>query len=273
MGRPRPSERALQRGALFVLLFPLFLGVIAWLSPAAQGSECPADRTDEEARVAFVYDGDTVRLDDGRKIRLAGINAPEVAKQEKAAEPLADEARAYVSHLFEKDRHVRLRFERERQDRYGRLLAHLFLQDGSSVEERLLNEGLAQQLVVPPNGWQSSCFQQIEHRARQRHRGLWGVGYYQPLRNNPASSSNGSFRVIGGTVLRVSESRKSIWLNLDTGMAVRIARPDLHYFDSIDLQSMKGQTVVARGYLNYDGQQVHITVRHPSALMKASDWN
>jgi len=273
MGRHQPAERAPEQGALFVLIYPLFLCVIALLSPVAQGGECPADRTDEEVSVAFVYDGDTVRLDDGRKIRLAGINAPEVAKQEKPAEPLADEARAYLSHLLDRDRHVRLRYEQERRDRYGRLLAHIFLRDGTSIEERLLNEGLAQQLVVPPNGWQSSCFQQIEHRARQQHRGVWGDDYYRPLRSNPAHSGDGSFRVIGGTVVRVAQSRKSIWLNLDTGMAVRIARPDLHYFEIGYLQGLKGQAVVARGYLNYDGRQVHITIRHPSALMKASDWN
>src|SRR5512143_1229238 len=135
MGRHPLSQRAPQKGALFVSIYTVILWVIGLHSLTAQGGECPADRTDEEVRVAFVYDGDTVRLDDGRKIRLAGINAPEVAKQEQSAEPLANEARAYVSHLFDKDRRVRLRFEHERQDRYGRLLAHLFLQDGSSVEE------------------------------------------------------------------------------------------------------------------------------------------
>ena len=186
---------------------------------------------------------------------------------------MGDEARAYLSHLLDSDRHVRLRFEQARQDRYGRLLAHVFLRDGSSIEERLLNEGLAQQLVVPPNQWQNRCFQQIEQRSRQHHRGMWGIGYYQPLRSNPPASSDRSFRVIGGTVERIAESRKSLWLNLDTGMAVRIARRDLHYFGSIDLHGLKGQAVVARGYLNYDGQKFHITVRHPTALMRASDWN
>lgn len=267
MDRHEPSKRALQRGALFVFLAALFV----W--GAAQGSECPADRIDEEARIAFVYDGDTVRLVDGRKIRLAGINTPEVAKRGKAGEPLADEARAYLSKLVDGSRTVRLRYEQERQDRYGRLLAHLYLSDGSSIEERLLNEGLAQQLVVPPNHWQSQCYQRIEQRARQQQRGLWRLDYYQPLRKNPDRAEEGKFRLLGGTVVHVGESRKSVWLNLDSGMAVRIARQDLHNFTGIDLHALKGQSVVVRGWLKYDGQRFQTTVRHPSALMKASDWN
>jgi endonuclease YncB( thermonuclease family) len=273
MDRHEPSKRALQRGALFVLRFPLLLCVIALSPTTGQGSECPADRIDEEVTVAFVYDGDTVRLEDGRKIRLAGINAPEVARRDKAGEPLADEARAHLSQLLDSSRHVRVRYEQERRDRYGRLLAHLYLPDGSSIEERLLGEGLAQQLVVPPNRWQSSCYQRIEQRARQQRRGVWRLDYYQPLRANPAHSSDGRFRVIGGTVVRVAESRKSLWLSLDTGMAVRIARRDLHYFTDTDLHGLKGQSVVARGWLSYDGQRYQTTVRHPSALMKVSDWN
>jgi endonuclease YncB( thermonuclease family) len=273
MDRHQLSKKAPQRGAFFVFPLPLFLCAIGLFSPVAQGGECPADRTDEAVEIAFVYDGDTVRLKDGRKIRLAGINAPEVSRKDKPGEPLADEARAHLSRLLDSGRRVHARYEQERRDRYGRLLAHLYLADGSSIEERLLEEGLAQQLVVPPNRWQSSCYERIEQRARQQRRGLWRLDYYQPLRVSPARTGDGSFRIIGGSVVRVAESRKSVWLNLDTGMAIRIARRDLHYFTDIDLHGLKGHSVVARGWLKYDGQRFQTTVRHPSALMKASDWN
>lgn len=273
MGRLQLSKGVFQRNAPFVFIYPWFVCGLALFSSSAQSGECTADRIDETARVSFVYDGDTVRLEDGRKIRLAGINTPEVATQDKAGEPLANEARAYLSQLLENDRTVRLRYEQEKRDRYGRLLAHLFLQDGTSVEERLLDKGLAQQLVVPPNTWQSRCYQRVEQRARQQRRGLWRLDYYQPLRMNPDRSSEGRFRVIGGTVVRVAESRKSLWLNLDTGMAVRIARRDLQNFTDIDLHGLEGHSVVARGWLNHDGQRYQTTVRHPSALMKATDWN
>ncbi len=269
-------KRAPQRGALFVLRYPLLLCVFALCSSAVRGAECAADRIDEEARVAYVYDGDTVRLEDGRKIRLAGINAPEVAKQDVVAEPMADEARAYLERLIAGERTVRLRFEQERHDRYGRLLAHLFLKSGSNMEERLLGEGLAQQLVVPPNTWQSDCYQRVEQRARRQQRGIWRLDYYQPLKREPPRSSDGRFRSIGGTVVRVAESRKSLWLNLDTGMAVRIARSDLRYFADVELhglQGLQGQPIVVRGWLKRDGQRLQITLRHPSALMKAADWN
>ena len=272
MGRRQLKKGVPQWGAPFALCCVL-ASLLGTFAARAQGVECPADRIDEEARVAFVYDGDTVRLEDGRKVRLAGINAPEVAKKEQAGEPLADEARAYLSRLLEGNRMVRLRHEEERRDRYGRLLAHPFLQDDSNVEERLLEAGLAQQLVVPPNRWHSSCYQRVEQRALQQRRGLWRLDYYQPLREAPARANDGRFRVIGGTVTRVAESRKSIWLNLDSGMAVRIARHDVRYFADMDLHALKGQPVVARGWLKHNGQHYQTTVRHPSALMRASDWN
>jgi len=250
----------------------LLLWLLALLIPTAQGGECAADRIDEEARIAYIYDGDTVRLKDGRKVRLAGINAPELGKKGLAGEPLAEEARAYLSRLFEGVERVQLRYEEQRHDRYGRLLAHLYLPEGDNIEARLLDAGLAQQLVVPPNTWQSGCYQHVERRARQQQRGIWRLDYYQPLREMPARSDEGKFRVIGGTVVRAAESRKSLWLNLDSGLAVRVARRDLPHFSAVDLLGLQGQQVVARGWLRHHGQYVQLSVRHPTALMRASDW-
>ena len=62
-------------------------------SRALAAVDCPADRIDEYVEVADVHDGDTVRLVDGRKLRLIGFNTPELARDESPAEPLATEAR------------------------------------------------------------------------------------------------------------------------------------------------------------------------------------
>lgn len=234
--------------------------------------ECPADRIDEIAQVAYVYDGDTIRLTDGRRVRLAGINTPEVAHHGKKAEPMGNEARLFLSRLLPLGGRVQLRYERERKDHYGRLLAHLYLMDGRSIEALLLADGLAQQLVVPPNSWQSGCYQQVEHQARTHHVGIWRLAYYRPIEGPPPPSRGSKFRSVKGVVERIATTRKSVWLNLDSGVALRIPRANLPQFTSINLYQFRGHEVVARGWLRYERGHYKLTVRHPSALLPADKW-
>jgi micrococcal nuclease len=275
VGRHRPAKRAHLWGALFVWLTWISTSSVL-LSPAlapawAAAGECRADHIDEIVRVAFVYDGDTVKLSDGRKVRLAGINAPEISHHGKAAEPLGEEARAFVVHLLPGDGHLQLRFERQRQDRYGRLLAHLYLMNGDSIEERLLAKGLAQQLVIPPNGWQSSCYQQVERKARHLRLGIWRNDYYRPV-GAPQPDDVGKFLLINGAVAHLNMSRKSLWLTLDSGVVLRIPGVDLPQFDGVDIRGIIGRSVVARGWLRYEHNHYQLTVRHPSALLMAEQW-
>ena len=67
----------------FFLLCLLFLPVLV------SAQNCPSSHYDESVTIKHVHDGDTVKLVDGRKIRLIGINAPEVAKDGQAAEAYA----------------------------------------------------------------------------------------------------------------------------------------------------------------------------------------
>ena len=96
----------------------------------------------ELATVRRVNDGDTVELADGRSIRYIGVNTPEIDHKHKTADPFGLEARAFNAGLVE-GKVVRLEFDQERQDGYGRTLAYVFLPDGSMVNERLLQAGLA----------------------------------------------------------------------------------------------------------------------------------
>jgi micrococcal nuclease len=248
------------------------LSLSAFVPLVAAADSCRADHIDEVVQVAFIYDGDTVRLVDGRKVRLAGINAPEVAHQGKPAEPLGDEARAYLSHLLESDNHLLMRLELDRIDHYGRLLAHLYQMDGSSIEEQLLRKGLAQQLVIPPNVWQSGCYQQVERAARQQRRGLWQSSYYRPITGRPQPDDVGGFHLVAGIVQNVDESRKSLWLTLDSGVDLRIPRSALPLFGLADPMNMVGKRIVARGWLRFEKNRYQLTLRHPSALIAGNGW-
>ena len=98
--------------------------------------------------VKWVHDGDTISLTDGRHIRYIGINAPEIDHDNKKAEPFGYQAKKYNEKLVLSKR-IRLDLDKEDYDRYGRLLAYVFLTDGTFVNNALIKNGYA---YVLPRG-------------------------------------------------------------------------------------------------------------------------
>ena len=80
----------------------------------------------------YVIDGDTAVLEGGAHVRFLGIDAPEMERDGQPAQFMAHKSKAYVAGLIQ-GKLVRLEYDRERYDRYGRLLAYLFLPDGVMV--------------------------------------------------------------------------------------------------------------------------------------------
>lgn len=115
--------------------------------------------------VAAVVDGDTITLGDRTRIRYLGINAPE------KGQPFFSEALELNRKLVAEKR-VRLELDEKRQDRYGRLLAYVFVGE-EMVNLRLIREGLAHVLVIPPNLRYSDAFLRAQQEARAARRGIW----------------------------------------------------------------------------------------------------
>lgn len=216
--------------------------------------------------ISQVYDGDTVKLSDGRKLRLIGIDAPEIGQGKRPPQALAITATQALRKLLATSPNLRLRFDAELKDKYRRQLAHLYLQNGTSVEATLLEQGLATALTVPPNTWNLTCYQAAEQRARSARRGIWALSAYQPVDTAALPARAEGFRLIKGRVERVGKSRKSIWLNLDGNVSLRIDREDLPYFKGYDLEQMKNRRVLARGWLHPQKRGSMMRIRHPAAL-------
>jgi micrococcal nuclease len=159
-----------------------------------------------------------------------------------------------------------LRLDKERHDRYGRLLAHVFDDQGSNLQARLVEAGYATTLVVPPNAWSLACYAATEERARAARRGIWSLEAYQPVAAEDLAGSARGYRLVRGRVQRVGESRGNLWLNLSPGMAVRIPKDDLAYFSRYDPRSLAGRYLEVRGWLGKRRGELRITVRHPAAL-------
>lgn len=123
-------------------------------------------------RVKFVYDGDTILLETGEKVRYLGIDAPEMDYQGKKREFMAMASRDYNSRLVNNKR-IKLEFDQEKRDRHGRLLAYVFLEDGEMVNALLLRQGFAHVLVKRPNLKYFSLLLNEQRLAMKEKRGVW----------------------------------------------------------------------------------------------------
>ncbi|HSD96153.1 MAG TPA: thermonuclease family protein [Sulfuricaulis sp.] len=212
-----------------------------------------------------VLDGDTVILKNNQHVRLIGINAPELGKDGAPDQPLATRTRDRLAQLM-RDQRVTLAFERERQDHYGRLLAHVYLPDGRDVEEILLREGLAWAVAVPPNVAQLAVLLDAENEARGAGRGVWGEPAYAPMPAERLTAQGTGFRFIEGTILRYQSHRKLIYFDLSPQVALVVTHEDWKKYHRGKPRDWVGRHVVARGWLTESKRRLHLRVPHPAML-------
>ena len=128
--------------------------------------------------VTKVVDGDTFWIDDGSekglKVRLIGVDAPESRNTgNKVKGYYGKEASEYLTRLIG-GRKVRLEYDVDTLDQYGRTLAYVYLEDGTFVNADLLKNGYAMIMTVPPNVKYVDYFLKISRKARRKEKGLWG---------------------------------------------------------------------------------------------------
>ncbi len=129
-------------------------------------------RPPQEALVVRVVDGDTVVLAGGIKVRVLGIDAPEMEKEGRPADFLAYQAKAALAELT-LNRTVGLSYDRLRYDRYGRLLAYLRLPDQTLVNTELVRLGMARVYFIAPNLRYREVLLAAQQEAIQAQRGVW----------------------------------------------------------------------------------------------------
>ena len=122
--------------------------------------------------VKYVYDGDTILLGNGDKVRYLGINAPEIDCDAGKSETMAYAAREFNHRLVSHAR-VRMEYDIEKRDGYGRLLAYLFLENGDMVNALLVQKGLAHVLFIKPNIKYKDLFLNCQRRAMKEKLGIW----------------------------------------------------------------------------------------------------
>lgn len=241
--------------------------ITAFAADNPGGVGCGADRIDERVTVERLYDGDTVKLRDGRKIRFIGINTPEIGRHGTSSQPLANAARDMLQTLLEKSNHtISLRYDAERHDRYARDLAHVYLSDGSSVAAHLLERGLATILPVPPNVWNLPCYQTTEQRARMARRGIWALPEYQPIDAAQLRRADTGVRIVTGKVTTSHRRKGDIWLTLNDTLILHIGQRDRKYFPDTFPAEISGRSIIARGRVYFTEGTLRMQIRHPATL-------
>ncbi len=149
------------------------------VAPAAPTEEDDdQDSYDATVTVTRVVDGDTVEISPAiggiTDLRFIGVDTPETKEPGCAPQPYGQEASDFTRAQLS-GQQVGLEFDVEKTDRYGRLLAYVYPQDGEMFNETLLEEGYAQVATFPPNVRYADHFLEAQHAARETGRGLWGL--------------------------------------------------------------------------------------------------
>jgi endonuclease YncB( thermonuclease family) len=231
----------LARGAVFAAIF---------CAPVAAQADDPCGFVTIGSATVRAASPDGIALEDGRVVRLAGIDVADL--------PLAAPAAGTAFTL------KRLAAARE-TDRYGRLNAHVFVSDGAAerwLQVDLLQKGLAR---VSPRVGDTDCARKLlaaEQNARAAKLGLWGDPYYVMNKaEDPAEvlKNRGRFALVEGRVLSVRESGGTIYVNFgrrwSEDFTVTIAKRNARAFSAAGLEpkSLNGRQVRIRGYIEERG--------------------
>lgn len=162
-----------RRSRKAISLVAVVLALLVWVAREfAPELFRPAPKLEGEWRtVVRVVDGDTLLLDGDERVRLIGVNTPESVDPRRPVEYFGNEAAAFTRRLAQGKR-VRLAYDEERKDRYGRTLAYVFFEDGSMLNAEIIRQGYGNAYTRFPFRYAEE-FRAYEREAREQRRGLW----------------------------------------------------------------------------------------------------
>jgi micrococcal nuclease len=220
--------------------------------------------------VSKVFDGDSVLLSDGREIRYIGIDAPETGGN-RPEEFGGDEAADLNERLVD-GKEVRLEFDTEKKDHYGRTLAYVYV-GPTMINRELVLSGVALAVPYPPDLKHESDLSEAMNAARRAGRGLWADTGRWMVASGNAGEYIGQSKTVVGRVVSTGVIGAGIFLNFGpdytTDFTAFIPRDDLPYFSQTGIADpadyYRGKTVEVAGSI-YEKNGPSITVRHPGQI-------
>ncbi|KAG1707655.1 Beta-barrel assembly-enhancing protease [Nymphon striatum] len=233
------------------LIMSAFFIVVLLVSSSSYAGACSPNKLPsnfEAVKVKWVYDGDTLLLEDKRKIRIIGIDTPEVKHHKQLAEAYGQKAREALRELLKKhDYRVLLKYGKERKDRYKRILAHVFLPNKTNISVWLLENGFAKTLPIPPNLGLADCYKQAERVAQRQGLKIWRFksNIIQPI--SELSKRHKGYVRLKGKVRSVKSGKVTVIKFADSDIQVKITSSNLPYFEKISLDQLEGRQELSMG--------------------------
>lgn len=247
------TRRGLLTAAWPALALPMAVAACDDLDPLAAGPS---------GRVIAVRSGDSVVLDGGHVVRLAGIEAPygQAIYAAEASLALADVAAGQTVQLF---------FGGARQDSYGRLLAHLRLaKSGRWVQRAMLEQGAARVRTYADNRALARPMLDAEARARLARRGLWTLLAYRVRLPQEAAADPFGFQVVEGRVSAVEDRGYGPTIDMEHWLRADVSRSAQAQLAAGGMtpQALKGKLIRLRGEVRPGAGGALMALDHPEQV-------
>lgn len=215
-------------------------------------------------QVTKVLDGDTIVLKGGERVRLLGVNAPEIESRHRDGEPGGMAAKEWLQKKIQ-GRNVYLEHDRQKYDHYKRLLAHLYLPNGEHINLELVRKGLAVVNLYPPNLRHADALIRAQQHAERQKLGIWWLPDYRPRPLAQISQKSRGWQRFLGTATSLKQNKRYSRLIFNSKIDVRIDNTNLALFPA--LETYLNRPLEIRGWVSRRSDRYSILIQHPSALV------
>lgn len=223
----------------------------------------------DTGKVVAVYDGDTIKVKyqngQAEKVRLIGVNCPELENDREEVRYLAQVAKRFTFYfLFNKK--IKLTYDEQFRDKYGRVLAYVWLEDSTFFNNLIIREGFAFVFLrYPFKEEYQKMFRESEEYARLNNKGLWSVGQERIVSLEECFSYIGEYLSVKFRCQKVYYGKKYIFLDssLDyrhnfSALIIRFAKARFG-----NIKKFEGRTLVVTGFLEKYKNKPQIVVFSP----------
>jgi micrococcal nuclease len=274
-------SRLIARWLLILLILPAFALAVP-IAAAGPLDDIDGLEPGGTVDVAATIDGETLRLADGRELRLAAIEVPAPALPRSgrmrtddepdagAVAALATAARDALAELTAQ-RTVAIYYDQRRNDRYGRIVAQVVAPPALWIEAELLRRGLARVQTTRDVAAAAPDLLRSEAEARAAQRGMWALATYRVHDARNLGRWLDSFQIVAGRIAGSHRSPGRLWLEFagERGEALELSIPSaanrLFRAAAVDPAGLVGADVRVRGWLRWQNGPI-IDVDHPAQI-------
>jgi micrococcal nuclease len=268
--------------ALFIKRLPFLMQI---LNANADATRQPIVKSHRLYRVAHVIDGDTLVLENGRHVRLIGVNTPEMEREKRPAQPYAKKAKEFTRKAVEGKRVTLATGDEFQDDRYGRILAYVFYND-TLVNLKIIQQGYGFAMTRYDHPLRDE-FIVAEKQARKKQKGMWKDSANQSrvpgiddrlkkrkklfhISYKQADDYIGETVVVQGKIVETYHSGKAVFLNFgqnpEKGFYAVIFKNRFHRFPESPEKFYRFKTVRIKGKMKKYRNRPQIVVDSPDQI-------